>query len=105
MQSEDVLQGFLSKDADRVLVASNEVRKSIITNRGMIEALSPYIDEIEAATCNLSYGGAIMPTWRFVHKALMIIRDSRIKACLCEYAFEDYGQSVKMLENYGFKIL
>ena len=105
MQNEDVLQGFLSKDANRVLVASNEVRKSIITNRGMIEALFPYIDEIEAATCNLSYGGTIMPNWRFVHKALMIIRDSRKKACLCEYAFEDYGQSVKMLGNYGFKIL
>lgn len=103
---DEVLEGFLSKNADKVLKSSREVIRAVITNREMIESLVEDLDKIEEATRGLNYGGLLLPNRRFVDKALMIIRGSKENRCLCDFAFEDVGQSVKSLErNYGFILL
>ena len=103
---DKILEGFLSNNADRVLESSHEVRRSIITDREMIEALVEDLDKIEKATRGLNYGGLLLPNRRFVDKALMIIRGSHENKCLCEFAFEDVGQSAKSLQrNFGFILL
>ncbi len=105
MSKEEVLQGYLSKDAHRVLKASHEVIHSVIKDRDMIESLVPYLEKIQEATQNLSYGGTVLPNQRFVDKALKIIWDSKENQCLCEYAFDGFGQCAKFMEKYGFVLL
>ena len=104
MSSEEILQGFLSKDTHKVVASSHEVIHSVITDRSLIEALYPHLGEIKKATQGMSYGGSILPNQRFVDKALKVIEDSRKPDCLCKYSFDDFGQSVQMLEKVGFEI-
>lgn len=104
-KKEEVLQGFLSKDAGRVLKSAGEVTGAVITDREFIEELSPHLNEIRKATQGLNYGGGFLRNQRYVEKALEIISKSRGRECLCEYAFTDYGQSVEALEERGFIVL
>lgn len=105
MTKEDILKEFLSGDSHKIWSASGMVIKSVITDRDVIEALVPYLDEIKKATRNIDYGGAFRPNQRYINKALTVIEKSKGKECLCEYAFTDYGQSVDSLKNFGFVIL
>ena len=105
MSKEEVLQGFLSKDAHKVLAASHEVIHSVINERELIEALVPHLDLIQERIQGLSYGGAILPNQRFVDKALTVISESKESKCLCEYAFDGFGQYAKLMEKYGFILL
>lgn len=105
MSKEEVLQGFLSKDARKVLTASHEVIHSVITDRERIESLVPHLDLIKEQVQGLSYGGAILPNQRFVDKALTVIKESKGSKCLCEYAFDGFGQCAQMMEKYGFVLL
>jgi len=94
MSSEEILQGFLSKDAHKIVTSSHEVIHSVITDRSHIEALYPHLGEIKKATQGMSDGGTILRNQRFVDKALRVIEDSGKPDCLCKYSFDDFGQSV-----------
>lgn len=104
MSSEEILAGFLSKDAHKIIASSHAIIHSVITDRNRIKALHPYLDDIKEATQGISYGGAILPNQRFVDKALKVIEDSMKPDCLCEYSFDDFGQSVQMLKKVGFVV-
>lgn len=52
MTKEEILQGFLSKDAHKIWSVSSKVIHSVITNRELIESLVPHLTEIKQATRN-----------------------------------------------------
>ena len=105
MTKEEILEGFLSGDPHKIWSASGDVKLSVITDKKVIEDLSPHLAEIKKATRNIDYGGAFVSNQRHIDKALTIIEKSKWQECLCKYAFTDYGQSVESLENYGFILL
>ena len=101
-----LIDNFLSEEPSRILDASHKVINSVVSNRPLIEALVPYLDEIISTTSNLNYGGAILSNDRFVSKAIDIIKTSQTDECLCEFAFEYFGCSAERLaKSNGFLLV
>ncbi len=100
---QTLVDNFLSKDPSRILDASHKVINSVVSNRLLIEALVPYLDEIINVTQGINYGGAILSNERFVSRAIDIINTSQTGECLCELSFEGFGyRAESFAKAYGF---
>ncbi len=103
MSGEEMLQGFFSGDASRILKACHAVNHAAISDRETIEAVAVYLDEIREVVKGKSYGGAVLPNQRFVDRAVTIIEESKRPTCLCKYVFDGFAQCAASLErSYGF---
>lgn len=103
---EEMLNGLLSDDPETIQSAARDVIDCVILSRETIAYLSKYKNKIKK---NLSverdYGGGIAPNNRFVDKALEIIEQFETGNCLCEYAFDSFGQYPSSMLRYGFEVL
>lgn len=103
---EKILNGLLSDDPETIQSAARDVVDCVILSRETIAYLWKYKNKIKK---NLSvkrdYGGGIAPNKRFVDRALEIIERFETGDCLCEYAFDSFGQYPSSMLRYGFEVL
>lgn len=103
---EEILNGLLSDDPETIQSAARDVIDCVILSRETIAYLWNYKNEIKKnLSAQRDYGGGIAPNNRFVEKALEIIERFKTVDCLCEYAFDSFGQYPSSMLRYGFEVL
>ena len=103
---KEILEGLLSDDPWTIQSAARSVIDCVILSRETIKYLHGYLKKIKKnLSIERSYGGGIASNRRFVDKALEIIEKFDSAECLCEYAFDSFGQYPSSMKRYGFEVL
>lgn len=101
---EYILEEWLSGQEHRILQAAHDIAHNCIVHKNVLTELYPLRQQMEDIATPLDFGGHILPNKRFVEKALMLIKESIERPCLCALTFERHAQNGHLMQQYGFKL-